>query len=392
MANLLESTQQTSTTAPQYYSDYLSNLASSGTAAQKAAQFAGPTDLQNQAFSNVGAASTAYQPTLNEAGQTLTNAANAASPLAAGAGYLNQATQSPAQQAAQYMSPYLSSVVNSIGDIGQRNIQQNLAPLATAGAVGSGQFGSQRGAQVLGQTLSNADRDILNQQYQAMNAGYNTALQTAEQQNQLLGTLGATAGNQAATGQQNLTQAGQALGNLAGTNQNLGLTGVNALATLGGQQQQIEQNKQNYPLTTLSTLAGLMSGQQIPTTTSTTLNASPLSTLASLGASGAGLSQLGGTLGTALAKAGSGLLYYLNKPSTDPFATNTSQYPAVTPTSTTDTTAEQINLLNRYPNPNAEAEAAAAEQQNLLNRYPAPLQNTQVSQETPEEQPSTDEG
>jgi hypothetical protein len=313
MANMLQSSQQTSTAAPQFYSDYLSNLASSGTAAQKAAQFAGPTALQNQAFQNVGAASTAYQPTLNEAGQTLTQAATATSPLAAGAGYLGQAAQSPADLASQYMSPYLSSVVNAIGDVGQRNIQQNLAPLATAGAVGSGQFGSQRGAQVLGQTLSNADRDILNQQYQALNAGYNTALQTGEQQNQLLGTLGATAGNQASAGQQNLTQAGNALGTLAGTSQNLGLSGINALSTLGAQQQQIEQNKQNYPLTTLSTLASLMSGQQIPTTTTTTLNTSPLAGLAALGASGAGLTQLGGGLSNVLSNAGSALTNLFSK-------------------------------------------------------------------------------
>ena len=307
MANLSQSSQTTATQAPAYYTNYLSNLANAGTTAQQAAQFVGATPLQQQAFQDVGTAGTAYQPTLTQAGTTLGQAAGAVTPLQAGADYLSQAAQSPADRAASYMSPYLSSVVNAIGDVGQRNIQQNLAPLATAGAVGSGQFGSQRGAQVLGQTLSNADRDILNQQYQALNTGYGQALTAAGQQNTLLGQLGSTAGTQAGQGQQNLTQAGTALGNLAAQNQNLSLADINALSTLGGQQQTIAQNQQTFPLTTLSTLASLMSGQQIPTTTQTELNLSPISSLAALGASGAGLNQLGGSLGEALSSAGSSL-------------------------------------------------------------------------------------
>jgi hypothetical protein len=313
MANLLQSSQTTATQAPTYYTDYLANLAGAGQAAQRGAQFVGAQPLQQQAFEQVGTAAKAYQPTLEQAGATLGQSAGAISPLQAGAGYLSQAAQSPAERAQSYMSPYLSSVVNAIGDVGQRNIQQNLAPQATSGAVGSGQFGSQRGAQVLGQTLSNADRDILNQQFQALNTGYGQALTAAGQQNTLLGQLGSTAGTQAGQGQQNLTQAGTALGNLAAQNQNLSLADINALATLGGQQQTIAQNQQTFPLTTLSTLASLMSGQQIPTTTATQLNTSPLSTLASLGASGAGLTQLGGGLSGALASAGTKLSDLISK-------------------------------------------------------------------------------
>jgi hypothetical protein len=324
MANLTQSSQTTATQAPTYYTDYLANLAGAGTAAQQAAKFVGAQPLQQQAFEQVGQAATAYQPTLQQAGTTLGQAAGAVTPLQAGADYLSQAAQSPAERAQSYMSPYLSSVVNAIGDVGQRNIQQNLAPLATSGAVGSGQFGSQRGAQVLGQTLSNADRDILNQQFQALNTGYGQALQAGTAQNQLLGQLGSTAGTQAGQGQQNLTQAGTALGNLAAQNQNLSLADINALATLGGQQQTIAQNQQTFPLTTLSTLASLMAGQQIPTTTSTQLNTSPLSTLASLGASGAGINQLGGGAAGLLSQGITGLSNILNgtSPQTDATAIN----------------------------------------------------------------------
>ena len=307
MANLLESSQTQATTAPGYYTDYLSNLASQGASAAgvgagaaplAAAQYVGAQPLQQQAFEGVTAAGTAYQPTLAAAGTTLGQAAGAGSPLSAASPYLTEASGDVGAAAGNLMSPYIKNVVNSIGDVGQRNIQQNLAPLAMAGAVGSGQFGSKRGAEVLGQTMSNAERDILNQQYQAMNTGYSDALKTALQQKQLEGTLGSTAGQLASAGQQNLTQAGQAQGQLASTNQALGLADINALATLGGQQQTIAQNKELFPLSNLSTLSGLLRGYTTPTTVKTTAAGSPLSALGTIGAGTAGLFQGTGTGGT----------------------------------------------------------------------------------------------
>jgi hypothetical protein len=281
MANLLESNATTATTAPAYYTNYLSNLANSGTQAAQNAQFVGAQPLQEQAFGQVADAASAYKPTLESAGSTLNQATGSTAPLAAATPYLTNAISDPSQAAQSYMTPYIKSVIDALGDTGQRNIMQNLAPLATSAAVGSGQFGSKRGAEVLGQTIQNADRDILNAQSAALNTGYQNALNAAIQQNQIEGTAGATAGNAASQGQANLIQAGNAQSNLAGQNQALGLADVNALATLGGQQQTIEQNKQNFPLTTLSTLSGLMAGQQIPTTQTQTASASPLSLLAS---------------------------------------------------------------------------------------------------------------
>jgi len=279
MANLLESSQNQTTVAPDFYNNYLSNLAGAGTTAATGAQYVGAQPLQEQAFQDVAGKASAYQPTLQQAGNTLGAAGDVTSPLSAATPYLQTAGKSPAELAQSYMSPYITSVVNALGDTGQRNIMQNLAPNATAGAVGSGQFGSKRGAEVLGQTISNADRDILNQQYQALNTGYGQALQAGTAQNQLQGQLGSTAGQLASSGQQNLTQLGNAQSNLAGQNQSLGLADINALSTLGGQQQTIAQNKELFPLTNLSTLSGLLRGYSVPTTTKTTASASPLSVI-----------------------------------------------------------------------------------------------------------------
>ena len=298
MANLLQSSTTAATTAPSYYTDYLSNLASAGTTAQKNAQYVGAQPLQQQAFENVGTAGTAYQPTLEAAGNTLNAATSATSPLAAANPYLNLATQNPAQEASGYVSQYLAPAAQLLSDINQNNINTNLAPGANAGAIGSGQFGSTRNAQVLGQTEALANQQTNSQIEQLLNSGYQSALNAAIQQNQISNQAGSTAASAAGTGQQNLTAAGQAESQLAGQNQALSLADINALSTLGGQQQTIAQNQQNYPLTTLSTLAGLMQGQAIPTSTTNTANMSPLSALGTVGSGTAALFQGTGTNGT----------------------------------------------------------------------------------------------
>jgi len=298
MANLLQSSQTQATQAPSFYTDYLSNLATAGKDAATGAQYIGAQPLQQQAFENVGEAASAYKPTLTAAGETLNRSANMASPLSAATPYLQEASGDVGAAASGLMSPYISNVVNAIGDVGRRNITQNLAPQATAAAVGSGQFGSKRGAEVLGQTMTNAERDILNQQYQALNTGYGDALKTALAQKQLQGTLGSTAGQLESAGQQNLTQAGAQQGQLASTNQALSLADINALATLGGQQQTIAQNRELFPLTNISTLSGLLRGYNVPTSTTTMATGSPLSALA--GVASLGNAVTGGALGTAL--------------------------------------------------------------------------------------------
>lgn len=298
MANLLQSSQTQATLAPQYYTDYLSNIARQGAnvagvgadaAALTPATYADATKLQTDAFKNVETNAGNFADTLESAGTTLGSAGSATSPLDAASTYLTNAGVNPATSALGYMSPYATGVANQIGNLGQRNIMQNLAPQATAGAVGAGQFGSKRGAEVLGQTVQNANRDILSQQTSAMDKAYQTALDTAIKQNQLNAQMGSTAGNLASQGQQNLTNLGAQQGQLASTNQALELGKINAMATLGEQERTIAQNKQLFPLQNLSTLSGILRGYNVPTSTKTTAEMSPLSALAGVGAGAVGL-------------------------------------------------------------------------------------------------------
>lgn len=301
MANLLQSSQTQATQAPSYYTNYLSDIATKGAAQvdpTTGAQYIGAQPLQETAFGNVEGAASAFKPTLEAAGTTLGSAVNATSPLSAATGYLTAAGTDPSKAAASYMSPYTTGVVNQIGNIGQRNIMQNLAPQATAGAVGAGQFGSKRGAEVLGQTIQNANRDILGQQATSMEKGYQSALDAALKQNQLQAQMGQTAGTLSSQGTQNLINAGTQQGQLASTNQALNLADINALSTLGEQQRTLKQNEQLFPLSNLSTLSGMLRGYNVPTTTTTTATGSPLSALASIGSGAAGLFSGSGTAGT----------------------------------------------------------------------------------------------
>jgi hypothetical protein len=53
MANLLESSQNTTTSAPSYYTNYLSNLANAGTTAGQQAQFVGATPQALRIYLNI---------------------------------------------------------------------------------------------------------------------------------------------------------------------------------------------------------------------------------------------------------------------------------------------------------------------------------------------------
>jgi hypothetical protein len=319
MANMLQSSQTKSTCAPQYYNDYLSNLANAGRKAQEGAQYVGAQPLQEQAFNTAAQNAGQYQPyfqagaclATQAAGQDIQGAAQPFLCAAAGSGglsaanpYLNTAAMiNPAMLAQCYMNPYINTAVQQMSDIGQRNIQRNLSPQATAAAVGSGQFGSQRGAQVLGQVQNDAQRDLDSQISQMLSSGYGQALQAAGQKNALLGQLGqtagslqqqqagvlgqlgSTAGSLAGQKAQTLNQAGQTLGQLGTAGQNANLACINALATLGGQQQTIGQNEQLFPMSTLSQLSQLLQGYSVPTSNKTTLCMSPLSAATTIGTS-----------------------------------------------------------------------------------------------------------
>ena len=289
MANLLQSSKNTTTCAPSYYTDYLSNLATKGQTAACNAQYVGAQPLQQQAFCNIANTAGNQQGTFKTGMGYLGCAANV-NITGAGAGNLNTAANTNTAQLAQcYMSPYIQTAVQGMSDIANRNIQQNLAPQATAAAVGSGQFGSQRGAQVLGQVEANA-MQCLNQNIANMeNQGYGQALTAAGQKNALLACIGKTQGTLAAECARAKQAAGLGMGTLGTQAANQNIACINALATLGAQCQTIKQNAQCFDLAKLEKQSALMRGHQIPTSVKTTMCMSPFSAVSAIGAGGLGL-------------------------------------------------------------------------------------------------------
>lgn len=284
MANILNSPAFQSsackqTTAPQFYTDYLSNLATKGTQAAEGAKYIGATPLQQQAFQTAGANAGKYQPAF-QTGLGVLGCAATKDVSGAAAPYLTEAMQmNPGQVAQCYMSPYLKNAVQNLSDIANRNIETNLDPMATAGLVGSGQFGSQRGAQVLGQVRQNALQD-LNKQIACMsNQAYGSALTAAGQRGSLLSQLGQTASGAEAQCAQTKTQTGLGYGTLGTSGSQQNIACIDALANLGAQCQTIKQNAECFGLSRYGKLAGLLQGAQIPTGVKTTSTPSGLSAL-----------------------------------------------------------------------------------------------------------------
>ena len=317
----ITTTQQQVTAAPEFYTDYLNQLAKQGASTAQNAQYVGATDLQNQAFNRTSQNVGNYQSALQ-------NAINLAQNVGS------------------------SNLSEAIGNLGQANIARNLSPQATAGIVGSGQFGSKRGAAALGDTIANAQLGITAQQAQAL------------QQDM-----------------QNRLAASQQLGNLASSTQQLGLGDINALATMGGQKQTIAQNEQLFPMQQLTNQSQLLRGYTIPTSTGSSYTgpipgayaASPLQQIAGLGALGAGISQtkLGDAIGRGLSSSSDAALTALSKL----FNISGTGTPSPLTTSTTigDISASTRTLPDGRPNPNydvyADPNATAADiaAQNLLN-------------------------
>lgn len=257
------STSQTAQqTVPQYYTDYLSNLAQFGGQQLNlpADQIvAGPSALQTQAFQQAPTALTGYQAPMQTAQGALSQVSTGITP----------------EDVSQFYNPYESQVVDEMARRSAVNVQRNLMPQLKAAFVGSGGLGGQRYAGAMGQTLADVQSDLLGKQSAMRQAGYQSALDAAMKQKGLMGSA-------AQIGGQLATQAGA-----------LGQNQVNTLAQLGAQQQAIEQAKLSAPLVQAQNVAQLMRGFSVPTGTTQTatrpgqqgeFGLSPLQQIGSLGA------------------------------------------------------------------------------------------------------------
>ena len=157
------------------------------------------TDLQTQAFQQTPQAAQAYQP------------------------YMAQAGRSSADVTQQFMNPYTDQVVNRIGELGTRTLQEQLLPGIEGQMIRAGQFGGTRQAELMGRAIRDTMGEISAQQTGALQQGYSQSLTAAQREQERQASLASQA-------------------------QQLGLTGVGALQTAGGMQQ--AQTQRNLDLAT----------------------------------------------------------------------------------------------------------------------------------------------
>ena len=251
-------TTQQQSTAPEFYTNYLQDISNLGQNAVEQGGVAGLSPLQQQAFQMAPDVAFAGQGSMGAGSQLLGEAGSTTVPDVIG----------------DYMNPYTSGVVDELGRLTNRNVQENVLPALGAGAIGSGQYGSQRQMQATGNTLRDIQSDLAGKQGALLQTGYNQA------------------GTMAQADLSRALQAGQAFGNL-GTQQNqLGTAGLNEMNTLGTAEQAQGQKLLDYPMAQTQNYAKLLQGYQMPTGQVTQVTGpgqqgnfsnSPLSQIAGLG-------------------------------------------------------------------------------------------------------------
>lgn len=239
MADLLQgamlpsgiTTTQSQQVVPEFYTNYLQDIANLGQNAVTMGGVAGLSPLQQQAFEM--APQTAFSGT---------GTLGAGAQLAGTSG-----TTGSFDIVNQYMNPYTRTVVDEMARQQQQNIQRNVLPALRAAGVATGGFGSSRQAGMTGQTLADMEANLLGQQYGALSTGYSDAMKNA---------------------QADLTrqlQAGQTLGQIGTEQSNVGIAGLKSLTDLGGLEQAQGQKILDYPMTQTQNFAKLMQGYNIPT-------------------------------------------------------------------------------------------------------------------------------
>lgn len=249
----VQTTRETAAVAPQYLTDYLTQLAqqgqqSLGTLDPKTGQYTTPTqdelktagtpyvaplsNLQTQAIEAAPAALTRYQTPMDAA----FTAGQAGTGIEAG-------------DISKFYNPYEAAVVDDMATRSATNVQRNLLPQLKAGFVGSGGLGSTRYANALGQTMGDVNTTLLQEQNKAKMTGYQSALDAAIRE---------------MTGQ---TQAAGTLGTLGAQEQQAATTGLKTAADVGAIEQAQNQALINAPTTMASNVAQILRGYTYPTVT-----------------------------------------------------------------------------------------------------------------------------
>jgi len=223
-------TIQKQETAPEFYTNYLQDIANLGQSGVQQGGVAGFSPLQQQAMQMAPDMAFAGSGSLGQASQMLTGAGGTAAP----------------EIVQGYMNPYQSNVVDEMGRLVNRNVQENVLPALGGAAAGTGQFGSHRQQQITGNALRDIQSDLLGRQYTALSGGYDTATKAAQ------------------TDLSRQLAAGQGLTSLGQEQYQTGTGGLNALYNMGANEQKLGQASLDYPMIAAQNYAKLLPQGMVP--------------------------------------------------------------------------------------------------------------------------------
>jgi hypothetical protein len=249
----VQTTRETAAVAPQYLTDYLTQLAQQGQQAlgtkdPVTGAYTAPTQAQ---LTSAGAPYVAPLSQLQKdvATNAPTDLYRYQDPMNLAYSTGQEATGVSQADISKFYNPYENAVVGGMGAQSATNVQRNLMPQLKGGFVGSGALGSQRYANALGQTMGDVNTTLLQEQNKARSAGYQSALDAALRE---------------MSGQ---TQAGQMLGTLGAQEQTAATTGLKTQADIGAIEQAQNQAIINAPTTMAGNVAQILRGYTYPTVT-----------------------------------------------------------------------------------------------------------------------------
>jgi hypothetical protein len=294
----ITTTKDIETTGPEWYTDYLENIAQAGAPfLDKTGEelVAGLSPTQSAALAAAPGQMGAYTTPMGASQEALTGLTD----IDLYNDYIKN-----------LMSGYEQDVIDEMARQSQVNMQRYMLPTLKGAFVGSGGLGGQRYAGALGQMGADVSANLYGQQAALRQKGFTDAMNAALQQAGL--ERGAAF---------DLSQAG-ALESQAAERE------ARTLMDLGGTERDVQQQRLLAPLATAGTVANLFSNLKVPSTVSETAvgpipgaySTSPLSQIAGLGtlfASGAQgtsaiegfgdvLGQLGGYISSQFPSFGSG--------------------------------------------------------------------------------------
>lgn len=249
----VQTTRETAAVAPQYLTDYLTQLA------QQGQQTLGTKDPVTGAYTapTQAALTTAGTPYVAPLSQLQKDVAAYApevlkryqDPMDEAYDVGKEATGVSQVDISKFYNPYENAVIGGMGVQSANNVQRNLMPQLKGGFVGTGGLGGTRYANALGQTMGDVNTTLLQEQNKGRAAGYQSALDAALRE---------------MSGQ---TQAGQMLGTLGAQEQQAATTGLKTGADIGAIEQAQNQALINAPTTMASNVAQILRGYTYPTVT-----------------------------------------------------------------------------------------------------------------------------